>query len=347
MGIVLHIGPINSRGGMSRTIKAMIDNPPDGWSAFGLESHVDGSPWSKLRVWRKSLRRLNHMVSDLGVDIIHVHTASDISWLRKRSFIKRSLKLGIPVVVSIHAGDFHEFCASSFGLFGLDVRNTMANENVFPVSLSSKGKDLFSQWTGTSTIIVPNFVMRPKKINSQKNRKFGRLLFVGRDSKEKRVTLAIQIANALHSRGLDTSLVLAGVEKDSRSLRDARNGVDVDARGWLDQTSVSELIDSSWSLLVTSEYEALPMCVIEAMSSGLPIIGSEAIEGLFSNSGIIVNSNDPEIWALRISELLEDHDKWQSLSKSGPRESTIFDADRVRESWLILYNSIIMQANDL
>jgi D-inositol-3-phosphate glycosyltransferase len=189
--------------------------------------------------------------------------------------------------------------------------------------------------------------MRPKTINSQKNRKIGRLLFVGRDSKEKRVTLAIQIANVLHSRGLDTSLVLAGVEKDSRSLRDARNGVVVDARGWLDQTSVSELIDSSWSLLVTSEYEALPMCVIEAMSSGLPVIGSEAIEGLFSNSGIIVNSNDPEIWALRISELLEDHDKWQSLSKSGPRESTIFDADRVRESWLRLYNSIIMQTNDL
>ena len=187
MNSVLHVGPINSKGGMSRTIQEMLSNPPEGWRAHSLESHVDGSIFSKFSTWRNSLRNFDKLLHDLGVDIVHVHAASDISWLRKRSYIKRSIKLGIPVVVSIHAGNFHNFCKSGFGFFGADVKHYLKKEGVTTVFLTKRSRDNNLRWSGEHTRIIPNFLTNVGKIRNPEKRKFGRLLFIGRDSKEKRV----------------------------------------------------------------------------------------------------------------------------------------------------------------
>ena len=115
----------------------------------------------------------------------------------------------------------------------------------------------------------------------------------------------------------------------------------IDPRGWLERKEISSLIRSSWALLITSEYEALPMAVLEAMHHGLPIIGSEAVDGIYKNSGLIIRDDDPEIWASKIGDLLDNPERWTKMSTSGPLESTIFDSMKVRNQWLELYNSIV------
>ena len=345
MKSVLHVGPINSKGGMSRTIQEMISNPPDGWNSHALESHVDGSIFSKFSTWRNSLRNIENLTRDLGVDIIHVHTASDISWMRKRTYIKRSIKLGIPVIVSIHAGNFHNFCKTGLGFFGADVKRLLNKEEVTTVFLTNRSRENNFPWSGGNVRVIPNFISKNVKKDDLEERKFGRLLFIGRDSKEKRVPLAVEIANRISSRGYDTSLVLAGIDHQSRSLRGAMEYANIEPKGWLSEDSVSDLISSSWALIVTSEYEALPMAVIEAMSSGLPVFGSGCIEGIFEDSGFIIESSDPDVWASKIIETLENPASWKKMSDSGPSESTKFESQKVREQWAELYNSLVVKRN--
>ena len=83
------------------------------------------------------------------------------------------------------------------------------------------------------------------------------------------------------------------------------------------------------------------LVTILSMNHGLPIIGSEAVDGIYRNSGLVIRDDDPEVWASKIGDLLEDPERWTKMSNSGPLESTIFDSMKVRNQWLELYNSIV------
>ena len=182
------------------------------------------------------------MVRQSEIDLIHIHTASDISWLRKKTFIRKSLKLGLPVIVSIHGGNFDKFCKRNFGIFGHGVRRLLSNPKITTVALTKRCRKLVSPWTGSSTEVIPNFISSTTNDSSVGARKAGRLLFIGRDSKEKRANLAVEIANNLQMKGYNSTLVLAGIERNSRSIGSSVNKDYISPRGWLDSRKISELI---------------------------------------------------------------------------------------------------------
>ena len=105
---VLHIGPCDSPGGMANVMRILAEHPPEGWEAELLSSHVIGSAWAKWRAYRKARRALIEMLNDPSrrPDIVHLHTAADWSWWRKRRFAYLAHGAGSKVVVHIHSGKF-------------------------------------------------------------------------------------------------------------------------------------------------------------------------------------------------------------------------------------------------
>ena len=160
---------------------------------------------------------------------------------------------------------------------------------------------------------------------------------MGRDSKEKRISTAISATRILARSGLDVTLYLAGVSEDSREIRKFPDAPVV-ALGWLSREEIQNHLSDSWALLVPSEYEGLPLNVLEAMSCGLPVISSNSCEGIFSDSGIIINSQNPELWASEIEKLLEDRNSWINMANHGPNESKKFDPEIIRREWGRVYN---------
>ena len=93
---VLHIGPSETRGGMGSSIRRMCKNPPEGWQADSIPTHADGNILNILNAWRIGRRKFTRSIRENVPDIIHIHTATRFSWLRKRSCIHIAQRSGYP-----------------------------------------------------------------------------------------------------------------------------------------------------------------------------------------------------------------------------------------------------------
>jgi glycosyltransferase involved in cell wall biosynthesis len=97
--------------------------------------------------------------------------------------------------------------------------------------------------------------------------------------------------------------------------------------------------------MLPSNYEGLPMVIIEAMSFGKPVVASDVggISEIVRNgtNGYVVK-NSATAFAARIEEILEDRDKYQAFAKAS-RE--IYNAELTVENmtnkYLNLYQSIL------
>ena len=58
MPTVVHVGPISSPGGIQSVIKTLTDHPPEGWDVQQIESHSDGSLYSKLKAYSSAKTEL-------------------------------------------------------------------------------------------------------------------------------------------------------------------------------------------------------------------------------------------------------------------------------------------------
>ena len=166
--------------------------------------------------------------------------------------------------------------------------------------------------------ILPNFVdtkrFTPAELSGRSSNGF---LFVGRLSEEKRPGLAIAAAARVPEAQLD----VVGTGAELGNVQPIVDGLDnVELRGALPHTEVSEAMSGALALVITSRYEGSPKAVIEAMASGLPVIAVKApglteiiVDGV---NGLLVEP-EPEALADAMQKLISDKDLWLKLSAGG------------------------------
>ena len=319
---VLHVGPVNSKGGMGAVIQILAANPPINWKAETLPSHADGGKIIALLAWWRVLRRLRKRLKQGRIDLVHIHTASRWSWTRKKMLIKIVRKAGLPVVLSFHSGDFDRHCEKH----GEDVRKVCCDQGVHPVLLSTDWQMRLSKWIEESTVI-PN-PCPDVEINVERDRTT--FLLMGRKNPMKGQEIAIQAAAMLIEQGHNVTIHMTGIQK---------NYPGVIGHGWVDGEDKEHLLSTCGTLLSPSEWEGLSMTIIEAMARGMPIIASEASEGVFSNSGRIVERS-PSAFAEAMVEMM-DGDQWTEMAESGPKEAEIYRLENVTQQWMALYNQVM------
>ena len=79
--------------------------PPKGWDVDTVESHSSGSYLSKLQAYNKAKNRLEELIGQTEDIVIHLHAASDYSFLRKLRLAEHASKLGAKIVFQIHSGN--------------------------------------------------------------------------------------------------------------------------------------------------------------------------------------------------------------------------------------------------
>lgn len=99
--------------------------------------------------------------------------------------------------------------------------------------------------------------------------------------------------------------------------------------------------------MLASNYEGLPMVIIEAMSQGLPVVASDVggvSEIVRNGENGYVLENDAQMFARRISEILEDEHKCKTF---GDRSLQIFreelTVERMVEGYMKIYESVASQ----
>jgi glycosyltransferase involved in cell wall biosynthesis len=139
---------------------------------------------------------------------------------------------------------------------------------------------------------------------------------------EKRVTEfvhAVRSARALHPELLG---LIVGDGSDRPAIDAAVNG-DSAIRLLGHRDDVPRLLKAADVFVLSSQYEASPVAVLEAMSAGLPVVAYDvgAVGDMVEDgqTGFLVSPGAPELMASKLAQLTSDSDLRRALGAAGQR----------------------------
>lgn len=315
---------------------------------------------SKLRagmkaLWnRESNRALIERLSSFRPDIAHVHTPFPVL---SPSVFHATHSMGVPTVETLHShrmicvnalfqrnGKTCEECVgkkfptpairhrcyhnsligSSIMASTLGLHHTIGTfqkciDRYIALSPFAKDRLVKSGFPEKKICVKPNFVTAD---GSPGKGEGGHALFAGRFNEEKGVLTLIK---AWEQTPPELKLVVIGDGPLRETLHKMAEGKNIEFRGWQSPAEVRSAMKSASMVIFPSEiYEAGPLVLIESYSCGTPVIASDI--GNFSDqvrvgeTGLLYRCGNPEDLASKISQLVSDSVKLQSMRATAYQE---------------------------
>ena len=243
MPTVVHVGPISSPGGIQTVIGTLSSNPPDGWTLETIESHSSGSYLSKLQAYNNAKKRLEELANQNNEGmIVHLHAASDYSFLRKLRLAEHAHRHGGKIVFHIHSGNIVSWLGKKDRAKKLKQR--LENCKATILCLSERWKELITPFLG-KCIVSPNPIDPMHSVDASVERNPNQILLLGRNDPIKGHDFAFQIMNELKQRGSDLTLHCTGREEVPEGSSN------IVAHGWVSKEEKVKLLQDC--LLYTSD----------------------------------------------------------------------------------------------
>ena len=294
MPTVVHVGPISSPGGIQTVIGTLSTYPPEGWNVETVESHSSGSYLSKLQVYNKSKNRLEELIKQTDDVVVHLHAASDYSFLRKLRLAEYASKLGAKVVFQIHSGNILAWLGKKDR--AKKMRQRLKDCKATIVCLSERWKELLTPFLG-KCVVSSNPIDPIHCIDESVERKQNQILLLGRNDEVKGHDFAFEIMREFQKNASDVTLHCTGREQAPDDLDN------VIAHGWVSKEEKVRLLQESSLLILPSTYEGQPMVALEALACGTPVLASDTIHSL-PDSIFRPESEKAESWFDSINDLL-------------------------------------------
>ena len=294
MPTVVHVGPISSPGGIQTVIGTLSSHPPEGWNVETVESHSSGSYLSKLQAYNKAKQRLEELINEEDDIIVHLHAASDYSFLRKLRLAEHASKLGASIVFQIHSGNILAWLGKKDRAKKMKQRLKDCKATI--VCLSERWKELLTPFLG-KCVVSSNPIDPIHCIDESVERKPNQILLLGRNDEVKGHDFAFEIMREFQKNGSDLTLHCTGREQAPHELDN------VVAHGWVSKEEKVRLLQESSLLILPSVYEGQPMVALEALACGTPVLASKSLHSL--PNGIFRPENETaESWFESINNLL-------------------------------------------
>jgi glycosyltransferase involved in cell wall biosynthesis len=270
---ILVIGP-NAKGGISSVINSYESYGLFDGNIIRLASYRGGNIVKRLVVFAMSLIRYFWILfTNKNVKIIHIHSATDGSFVRKYIVFKIAKMFEKKVIFHIHCAVFDKFYNNSSTFVKNRVKEVLDNSNVIIV-LSDYWKNVVSQISTNKNIKIlynPCMVKEFEKITTEKIN----VLFMGRVGKRKGVYDIIEAAKLITNPNIEINLYGDGETPEFQKLIQENNLQNIiKLKGWVSSDTKDTAFKSSDIYILPSYEEGLPMSVLEAMAYGLPIIST-------------------------------------------------------------------------
>ena len=296
---------------------------------------------------RQTSRAIRTLAQTLGADVIHTHgyKADLYGWIAMRG-------TGIPLVSSCHTWYDNDLFLKIYGTIDRAVLRRFAA--VVAVSEEVRQRLLGSGVSSGKVRLISNGVNAAPFAEIQPGTRHGvlRVGLVGRLAHEKGVDLFLEAAARVLRVLPQTEFVVVGEGPDHAKLEAMLQHL-----GLVSNVKLAGRRDdmpafySSLDLLVSaSRQEGLPIALLEAMASGLPVVATSVgeVPRLIQHgiTGLLIPAEDVPALAATIEALLRDREARIRLGEAA-RQSILmtYSAERMSEAYLRLYRDVAASTN--
>ena len=268
-------------------------------------------------------KELKRVLKEYNPDVIHAHDM-------RASFVVAKTTKKIPLISHIHNNAFN-----SRGVSLKSIAYLLAGvraKHIFWVSESSfKGYKFHNILKKKSSVLynVIDVDTLYKKMEQDKNEYNYDVVYVGRLTYPKNPERLIKVLEKVIQEKPDCKVAIVGtgeLEEEVKNLaKELQIDKNIDFLGFL--SNPLKIMKDSKVMLMTSRWEGTPMCALEAMALGLPIV-STPTDGLCElivegETGYLSDNDD--VLVEKILGILMDDKERKALSESNKNRSKILN----------------------
>ena len=285
---------------------------------------------------RLLFRRLSDNIHRIKPDIIVTTTNGYISELAK-------LKGNVPLIVESHTGyDYVMGDIEKSLLRRIEQKrlyNRLHRADII-VALTENDAQKWKQFY-PCVKVVPNVVnLNVSGVYSSCDNK--RVIFAGRNNKEKAIPDLLKIWLIVHSKHPDWQLDMYVERQDTQFIEETNSlGANIHVYPPVSDIMV-RYVNSSISVL-TSLYESFGLVIVEAMSCGLPVVSFESdgpcsiiIDGV---DGFIVKNRSIESFANCVCNLIENPELRRQMGQNAILSSQRYSYEHIIPLWKELFET--------
>lgn len=285
-------------------------------------SHNDKTRLNKLTQYLTFLPcYIGHLLKHRETRIVHIHTASYASFIRKSLVLLIARAMGRKTILHVHGAEFNKFFQKQNTLGRTLMRFVLRQANCI-IALSQHWKTDLYHISGNPNIRViynPTVMREPVSSNGRETVQF---LFMGRLGQRKGVYDLIESVKNLTQKNVHLKLYGDGEVEEIQSLIEKYNiGDQVEVCGWISGPQKDEAFRTANVLILPSYNEGLPISVLEAMAYGMPVLATpvggipDAVED--GHNGFLVKPGDQTQMVKCIEKLAASSDLRARMGQAG------------------------------
>ncbi|UZR27396.1 glycosyltransferase family 4 protein [Methylococcus mesophilus] len=311
---VLMIGP-GTNGGIAAVVDACLEPAfVSRWKIELLCSYEGPTLPTQLRVMAVAGIQLLCRLLARRLAVVHAHSASRGSFWRKSMLCALADLFGVPYVFHVHSGEFGVFYSSECRPAAKWwVRRTLRRAACVIALTEAWSKVLLAIEPQASVRVIGNPVRVPDALPAERGSGRPQVLFLGRLREKKGVFDLVRAIPLVLKRVPDAVFTLAGdgeMEAVRRLALELGVSDAVRLPGWIGEAEKDAELSAARVLALPSYFEGLPVCILEAMAAGVPVVATPVggIPELLGEGecGLLVPPGDVQALAESLVLALED-----------------------------------------
>ncbi|HAT4124676.1 TPA: glycosyltransferase family 4 protein [Clostridium perfringens] len=325
---VLMIGPDKDKikGGMSSVIKSYEKSEYlEDINFYFISTVSNGNKLQKIFCCIKAIILMLYYMILKDIKVIHIHTASGMSFYRKKIFVDIGFILKKIVILHIHGGGFKDFYFEKSNIRKQKTITKTLNKCNCIIVLSDNWKNIIEKISKTFIIVINNSINEQEIIN--RNLKSNRIVFIGRVEKEKGIYDLIEVSKKIVQYNSQIKFIICGdgeLENIRILIKRFNLENNFELLGWVDNKDILRELKKAEIFVLPSHKEAMPISILEAMSCGVPIISTKVgsipefiIDG---KNGFLFNAGNINQFNEKILKILNNEDIRKRISKNNLKD---------------------------